>query len=87
MIGKANSDQRAEVVVVRKESMRVNELLMDPLVKSMSKRDVRPPPTPGRRNPNATLSWNINEPVRVTIHKAWNVNVINTNVRNRNELI
>ncbi len=74
VMSQGSSDKnRPEVVVVHKETMHVDELIRDPLLKR--KRDVRPPPTPVKVSPHATHSWDVHDKVRVTIGRAFNVNV------------
>ncbi|XP_072040806.1 phosphatidylinositol 4,5-bisphosphate 3-kinase catalytic subunit beta isoform-like [Amphiura filiformis] len=79
-ITKRGSDQSPELVIVHKTSLQVKELLMDPLLSTVLKKDDGPPPVPDRMTkPSRTqLSWNIADKVHVTIHRAWNVNVEST---------
>ncbi|XP_072040805.1 phosphatidylinositol 4,5-bisphosphate 3-kinase catalytic subunit beta isoform-like isoform X2 [Amphiura filiformis] len=84
MITQGGNEKIAEVVIVHKETLQVNELIMDPLLKR--RKDIRPPPTPVKRAADAFLSCDVHDQVRITIHKAWNVNVdssANTVVRVR----
>ena len=71
-----NNDLRPELILVHKRDLNINDLLMDPLLNTMARDDEEPPPVPAKMG--TRLSWEIVEKVRFTIHRAWNVNVVNT---------
>ena len=71
-----HSDHRPELTLVHRGDLHVNELLMDPLLNTLSKAEEDPPPVPPKMG--MELSWEFQKRISVTFHKAWNVNVVNT---------
>ncbi|XP_033095415.1 phosphatidylinositol 4,5-bisphosphate 3-kinase catalytic subunit beta isoform-like [Anneissia japonica] len=61
-----------QLILIKKSELKVEELFDQPMIKGLSKCEVKAPPIPKKIR---TLSWDVEAPVKITIEKAVNVNV------------